>query len=179
MTDPDAETVLIKRAQNGDKEAFEALLRAYYNVMYRTAYKWCGNKADAQDITQTACIKLANSIDSFRHEASFRSWLYRMVINTAKDWVKSRSRSPLVERADVDRSEAPSAEMRVFARQVLDQVHSLPERQQVALLLVISEGMSHREAALVMECKESTVSWYIHEARKKLQSFRELENRHG
>lgn len=179
MAEPDTETALIKRAQSGDKGAFEALLRRYYDVMYRTAYKWCGNKADAEDITQTACIKLAHSIDGFRHEASFRSWLYRLVINTSKDWVRSRARYAPEAEAEADRSEAPGAEMSVYARQVMDYVRSMPEREQIALLLVFSEGLSHREASLVMQCKESTVSWYIHEARKKLQSFRELEHRHG
>ncbi|MDA0240990.1 MAG: RNA polymerase sigma factor [Proteobacteria bacterium] len=90
MTEADEETALIKRAQGGDKGAFERLLQTHYDVMYRTAYKWCGNKMDAEDITQTACIKLARSIDGFRFESAFLTWLYRLVINTAKDWAKAR-----------------------------------------------------------------------------------------
>ncbi len=179
MTDADEQTALIKQAQNGDKGAFETLLRSHYDVMYRTAYRWCGNRPDAEDITQNACIKLARSIDTFRFQSAFLSWLYRLVINTAKDWAKARPLQSVDRTIEADRGAAPVAEERVYAGQVMAYVRTMPEREQVALFLVFSEGMTHREAATVMECKESTVSWYIHEARKKLKSFKEVERRYG
>jgi RNA polymerase sigma-70 factor (ECF subfamily) len=179
MTEPDEESDLIKQAQRGDQGAFESLLRTHYDVMYRMAFKWCGNKEDAEDITQNACIKLARSIDTFRFQSAFLSWLYRLVINTAKDWAKARPLQSVDQTIVADRGAAPVAEERVYAGQVMAYVRTMPEREQVALLLVFSEGMTHREAATVMECKESTVSWYIHEARKKLKSFEEVERRYG
>lgn len=179
MTGTAEETDLIKQAQSGDRAAFEALLRAHYDVMYRIAYKWCGNQADAEDITQNACIKLARSLDSFRFEAAFLSWLYRLVINTAKDWAKSRARQTTELTAENEPAEAPAGEEKVFANQVMAFIRRLPDKEREALCLVFSEGMSHREAATVMDCKESTVSWYIHEARKKLQSFQTARRRHG
>ena len=178
MTEP-SETDLIERAQRGDRSAFEALLRRHYDTMYRMAYKWCGNREDAQDITQSACIKLARAIQSFRFQSAFLTWLYPLVINTAKDWVKARARHPAGDGADPDCAQAPSAEQTVYANQVLDRIRALPEREREAVYLVFSEGLSHREAALAMDCRESTVSWYIHEARKKLRSLREREFRHG
>lgn len=69
MTEP-SESGLIKRAQRGDRSAFEALLRTRYDTMYRMAYKWCGNKADAEDVTQTACIKLARAIEPSCYQAA-------------------------------------------------------------------------------------------------------------
>ena len=189
MTEPDEQSVLIKQAQSGDKGAFESLLRTHYDVMYRMAFKWCGNKEDAEDITQNACIKLARSIDTFRFQSAFPSWLYRLVINTAKDWAKARPPRPADQTIETDRAEAPVAEDpvaedpvaedKVYAGQVMAYVRTMPEREQVALYLVFSEGLTHGEAATVMECKESTVSWYIHEARKKLQTFQKLERRYG
>ena len=66
-----------------------------------------------------------------------------------------------------------------YCAAILTQVRALPDKEREAIILVFSEGLSHREASLVMACKESTVSWYIHEARKKLRSFRTMEFRHG
>ncbi len=172
-----SETELIQRAQGGDGAAFEALLRLHYDTMYRTAYRWCGNRADAQDITQSACIRLANSIGSFRFGSAFATWLYPLVINIAKDWARSRARhtgdglDP--EWAEMPVADCPIAEQKVYARQVLDHIRALPEREREAVYLVFGEGLSHREAAAAMTCQESTVSWYIHEARKKLRSLRE------
>ena len=179
MTEPVDETALIKRAQDGDRAAFESLLRAHYGTIYRIAFKWCGNKADAEDITQNACMKLARSIDTFRFQSAFLTWLYPLVINTAKDWAKSRARQATDTVAEIDGAEAPVGEERVYASQIMAHVRTLPDREKEALYLVFSEGLTHGQAAAVMECKESTVSWYIHEARKKLQSFQKLESRHG
>ena len=175
----DDERALIERAQAGDRDAFEALIGGYYDAIYRIAYRWCGNKADAEDVTQNACIKLARSIDSFRFQSAFLTWVHTLVINTAKDWSKARGK-PAVELADsVDRAHPPDGEEKVYANQVMDHVRALPDREKEALLLVVVEGLTHGETAAVMNCKESTVSWYVHEARKKLQSLLHLERRHG
>jgi RNA polymerase sigma-70 factor (ECF subfamily) len=180
MSSPDADADLIRRAQNGERDAFEALIGAYYDVIYRIAYKWCGDKADAEDVTQNACIKLARAIDGYRFEAAFVTWLYPLVINTAKDWAraqKARATVPLDE--DTGRAEAPAGEETVFAAQVMAFIRGLPDKEREALYLVFGEGLTHREAAAAMACKESTVSWYIFEARKKLLSFQQMECRYG
>ena len=179
MTEPAAETDLIKQAQRGDKRAFELILQAHYDVMYRMAYKWCGNGTDAEDITQNACIKLARSIDSYQFQSAFLTWLYPLVINTAKDWAKTHARHTVNRAAETEMVQAPVAEGNIYATQIMARVRALPDKERQAIYLVFSEGLSHREASVVMDCKEGTVSWYIHEARKKLQSFRTMECRHG
>lgn len=170
---------LIERAQSGDERAFEALLLKYYDVMFRIAFKWRRNRADAEDITQNACIKLARNINSFNFRSAFTSWLYRMVINTAIDWQRQNSRHQAYELTDNPGHdcETDAMENALYAKQVLQQVQTLPGKEKTALLLVMSEGLTHKETAAIMECKESTVSWYIHEARKKLDNFE--ERRHG
>ncbi|MDJ0609094.1 MAG: RNA polymerase sigma factor [Kiloniellales bacterium] len=178
-----SERELIERAQGGDRAAFEALLRRHYEAIYRMAYKWCGSRADAQDIAQSVCVKLARSLGSYQFRSGFLTWLYPLVINTAKDWARSRARhagdglDP--DRGDAALNQAPAAEDTVFANQVLARIRALPEKEREAIFLVFSEGLSHREAAEAMDCRESTVSWYIHEARKKLRPLRDREARHG
>jgi RNA polymerase sigma-70 factor (ECF subfamily) len=78
-----------------------------------------------------------------------------------------------------DHGQPAEGEQKVYASQVMAHVRALPEREKEALLLVFVQGLTHGETATVMNCKESTVSWYIHEARKKLQSLLTLERRHG
>jgi len=177
--DDNEEKRLIKAAGDGDARAFEALVNHYYEVMFKMAFKWCQNRQDAEDITQDACIKLARGIDSFKGDSAFTSWLYRLVINTAKDWYKKQNRHPAssdgLETAKID----GKADEKLFARQVVEEVHKLPEGEKEAVFLVIGEGLSHGEAAKLLNCKESTVSWRIHEARKKLNGIFEEERAHG
>src|SRR4051812_4086460 len=84
--------VLIRRAQRGDADSFSELLDLHYDTIYRFAWKWCGHQADAQDIAQQACLKLAGSLANFRFEAAFTSWLYTLVISCAKDWERREDR---------------------------------------------------------------------------------------
>ena len=174
------ETVLIQRASRGDAEAFEALVNTYYEVMFKMAYKWCGNNRDAEDITQEACIKLARGIASYKGDSKFTSWLYVLVVNTAKDWYKSQNRHPegteLLESIVADEEKT---EDKLYAKQVLAEVYKLPEAEKESLLLVMGQGLSHKEAAKLSGVKESTISWRIHEARKKLSSIFGKEERYG
>lgn len=178
MTTPQAE--LIKRAQAGDTKAFEALVGECYDMMFKMAFKWCGNQGDAEDITQESCIKLARGLHSFRHDCKFSSWLYTLVINAAKDWYRVQNRHPQGDEALLERIAAHcDAEEKQHARQVWAQVYQLPEGEKEAVLLVMAKGLSHKEAAKMLKIKESTVSWRIHEARKKLERIFGKEQTYG
>lgn len=160
---------LINRAVDGDSDAFEGLVNAYYETMFKMAFKWCSSPRDAEDITQEACIKLARGIGSYNGSSKFTSWLYRLVINTAKDWYKSQKRHPDgSELLEVIAAEDSSADDRVYASQVWAEIHKLPDAQKETLILVAAQGLSHKEVAKLYGVKESTISWRIHEARKKL-----------
>lgn len=177
MTDSE----LIKAAQGGDRSAFEQLLETEYDSIYRFARGWAGNREDAEDIAQQACIKLARVLDQFRFESAFSTWLYRLVINCAKDWQQSQQRHQRhrVQSEDSHRdldllpAHHASPETAVFLATVLVMVASMGEGFKEALLLVFGEGMNHREAAAVLQVKESTVSWRIHEIRKRLKQWHE------
>ena len=180
MGDMTEDKELIPRAAGGDADAFEALVNAYYEVMFKMAYKWCTNQNDAEEITQEACIKLARGICSYKGDSKFTSWLYVLVINTAKDWYRSQNRHPntseLCERLEDAQSGAADA---LYARQVLEEVNNLPEAEKESLLLVVAQGMSHKEVAKLSGVKESTISWRIHEARKKLEQIFGKEAHYG
>ena len=176
---------LVRRCQSGDKAAFEELLNQHYDTVYRFAYRWCGDQHNAQDITQQACIKLARSITQFRFDSSFTSWLYRLVINCAKDFYKSPNQ---VERATVDDSEkniggaidhSISHERQLYARQVLEHINHLEDDLRDTLILVFGTGLSHRQAAESLKIQESTVSWRVHEARKRLKQTFSTSNLHN
>ncbi len=176
------ESELIRRAQAGNADAFESLLETRYDTLYKFAFKWCGNKSDAEDVAQLACIKLAGSISQFRFESQFSSWLYRLVINCAKDWQKSQARhqgkniDDIHQAADDEEhdgheclSTANPAENRIYLQQILQLLNTMADGFKETALLVHAEGLSHAEAAEVLGVKESTISWRLHEMRKQLQ----------
>ena len=169
------ERALIKQAQKGDSRAFELLVGTYYEVMFKMAYKWVGHREAAEDITQEACMKLARSIDQFRFESAFTSWLYRLVVNCAKDWVKSQGRhtdkkTVLEDQYDL-KAEGVNAEKQLYIIEMLSLLDDLPDGLKETLVLVHGEGMSHKEASKILGVKESTISWRIHEARKLMDDM--------
>ncbi len=158
----------IRRAQHGDREAFSRLLEEHYALILRFAMKYCGNRPDAEDVAQQACIKLARNLSQYRFESAFSTWLYRLVVNCALDWLRSHRDSGAGEAPEA--AVEDNAEATVMLHQVLARVGRMGEGYREALVLVMGEGMSHAEAAAVLEVKESTISWRLHEIRKRLRS---------
>ena len=172
------QTALIEAAQAGDSEAFASLLNVCYDTIFRFAFKWSGHRADAEDIAQLACLKLATGLSQFRFDAAFSSWLYRLVINCAKDWQKSQARHRGVEDSTLvfDKlSVSDGPETGIYLRQILEQADSMGEGFKETLLLVFAEGLTHRESAIILGIKESTVSWRIHEIRKRFNLLQKPE----
>jgi RNA polymerase sigma-70 factor (ECF subfamily) len=180
MTERDDEE-LICAAQAGDRPAFAALLERHYGLMFKVAWKWCGVREDAEDIAQDASIKLAQSLHGFMFEAAFTTWLYRIVINAAKDYYKAKNRRnarelPLYDDA-VHLSEEMSPEEQLGQKDVLKAIAALPETLRETVVLVCWQGLSHKEAADILTCSEGTVSWRVHEARKKIAEAMEQEKK--
>lgn len=167
----------IRRAQRGDREAFSHLVEQHYAAMFSFACRYCGDRQDAQDVTQQACVKLARSIEQFRFESAFSTWLYRLVINCARDWHKAQRPKEYVELDDVPTQD--NAESAVMLRQVIALVEQMGEGFRESLVLVLGEGLSHAEAAAILEVKESTVSWRLHEIRKRLNAGLATERQPG
>src|SRR5690606_6203368 len=120
------------------------------------------------DVTQQTFIKLAHSLGQFRHESAFTTWLYQLVINCARDWYKSQRNHG---HAEAPEESAPGgAEPAVMLDQVLVLVERMGAGFRETLALVVGEGLSHAEAASILAVKESTVSWRVHEIRKRLNA---------
>ena len=160
---------LIRRAQRGDSTSFAELLDLHYDTIHRFAWKWCGHAANAEDIAQLACIKLANSLAQYRFQAAFTSWLYRLVISCAQDWQRSQQRHDHDDvYEDVPVATANPAEESIYLMQLLTQLDTLGEGMKETALLVHGEGLSHAEAGAVLGVSESTISWRLHIIRKHM-----------
>ena len=160
---------LIRKAQGGDATSFAELLDLYYDTIHRFAWKWCGHAANADDIAQLACLKLANSLVQYRFQAAFTSWLYRLVISCAQDWQRSQQRHEHGELPEDEPAEGTgSAEESIYLMQLLAQLEKLGEGMRETALLVHAEGLSHAEAGAILGVSESTISWRVHTIRKHL-----------
>jgi len=167
--------ITIRNAQSGDASAFECLLEMIYDLIFSFAFKWAGNRSDAEDITQLVCIKLARVINQFRFDSAFSSWVYRIVINCAKDWWRTEKRNHHEGLDDDSGHTNPesfdySAFSQVELRQTLAEIENMGTDYKETVLLVHSEGLTHAEAAAILQVKESTISWRLHDVRKRLAS---------
>lgn len=165
---------LVALAKAGDRQAFASLVERQYDFIFRTALKWCGHRSDAEDVAQDVCIKLATALPGFDGRAAFTSWLYRITLNAVRDMQRARRRGGRKAEALalVAPDEAlPEQEEATVSGELWRAVLRLPEKQRDAVLLVYAEDMSHSEAGAVMGCKEATVSWHIHEAKKALRGL--------
>jgi RNA polymerase sigma-70 factor (ECF subfamily) len=162
-------TGLIRRAQGGDVDSFARLVDRHYDTIYRVAWKWCGHRANAEDIAQLSCIKLAASLAQFRFQAAFTSWLYQLVVNCARDWQRAQQRhehDALPENEPT--SDAARTEDYIYLAQLLEQLDELGEGMKETALLVHAEGLSHAEAGQILGVSESTISWRVHAIRKQM-----------
>ncbi|WP_200877230.1 RNA polymerase sigma factor [Devosia sp. LC5] len=165
---------LVVRAQNGDAAAFGELIEDHYDLIYRTAWKWCGNRTDAEDVAQDVCVKLGAAIGGFDGRSAFSSWVYRITLNAVRDMQRAASRRNKYADAyaEVSPEDHPAdQEDAATSHQLWAAVRELPEKQRDAVLLVYAEELSHAAAAEIMGIKEATVSFHVHEARKTLRGL--------
>lgn len=170
-------TGLIRNAQGGNAAAFAELVDLHYDTIHRFAWKWCGQRADAEDIAQQSCIKLARSLGQYRFQAAFTSWLYRLVVSCAQDWQRTQQRhvhAALPE--DEPDGDEGRAEDAIHLTQLLTQLDALGAGMRETALLVHAEGLSHAEAGEVLGVAESTISWRIHTMRKHINRRAQVAN---
>jgi RNA polymerase sigma-70 factor, ECF subfamily len=166
---------LLRRAQGGDAGSFAELLDLHYDTIYRFAWKWCGHRANAQDIAQQACIKLAVTLAQFRFQAAFTSWLYQLVIRCAQDWQRSQRRhehDALPENEPT--ADAGRTEDSIYLAQLFAQLDELGAGMRETALLVHAEGLSHADAGAILGVAEATISWRVHAIRKHMNKHEAL-----
>jgi len=172
MRMPTGDKELAEQAAAGDAEAFRVLLERHYDGIYRLAYRFVGDQADAEDVTQDICVGLADRLSSFRGEAKFTTWLYRLVLNACRDWGRrqSRGRRAMSGFADVeDLRRAADADRASQLEWVWTTLGDYPEEVRETAVLVLAQQLSHGEVASILGVKESTVSWRMYELRKTLK----------
>ena len=178
-----SDEILVKRAVGGDRASFAALVSRHYERIHRIAWKWCGNRENAEDIAQEVCVRLARSLVSFDGNARFSTWLYRVVLNATRDHHRreqSDARKLADWKADPTHSLNSTADLPHDDQQLEELWHAvrqLPQKQCDAVMLVFGEELSHGEAARVLGCAEGTVSSNIHDAKKSLRRLFEQEVR--
>ncbi len=185
MGDREVDQQLVERAQRGDKHAFELLVLKYQRRLGRLISRFVRDSAEVEDVTQEAFIKAYRALPSFRGDSAFYTWLYRIGINTAKNYLVSLGRrAPTTTLFDVEESEdyegsdqmhdMNTPENELMSKQVAAVVNAtllkLPEDLRTALTLREIEGLSYEEIAEIMSCPIGTVRSRIFRARETIAS---------
>ena len=160
-------------AAGGDRAAFERLVQRHYDRINGLAWRFMGGPPDSEDLAHDVCVTLGNRIRSYRGEARFTTWLYQVVLNAARDRMRRRATRAKAAQsfAEVDglmRDE--NAQRARDAEWLREQIATLKHDLRETAVLVLDEGLSHAEAADVLEIKESTVSWRLMEVRKTIKA---------
>lgn len=167
--DPDA--ALVAAAQSGDRAAFSTLIERHYDRVHGLAWQLTGSRTDAEDIAQDVCCALVQRIGSFRGEARFSTWLCGIVFNACRDLRrKRRSFAGLTDRlavlAGIGRGrDAVDLHDTMWIRSA---VSRLPATYRETVVLVAGQQLTHAEAGAILGVTEATVSWRMHEARRRL-----------
>ena len=183
MSERDLDQALVERVQRGDKAAFDLLVSKYQRKLSRLIARLVRDPGEVEDVTQEAFIKAYRALPTFRGDSAFYTWLYRIGINTAKNYlVAAGRRPPTATGHDADEAEnfedgerlrdINTPESVLMSRQIADTVNqamsSLPEDLRSAIALREIEGMSYEEIAAAMDCPIGTVRSRIFRAREAI-----------
>ena len=173
---------LVERVQQGDKKAFDLLVSKYQQRILNLVGRFVRNQNDAMDVTQEAFLKAYRALPNFRGDSAFYTWMYRIAVNTAKNYLAVQSRRPMETDQDYDEieqidssgvlKEQSTPEHMLLRDEIQDTVvnaiEALPEDLRTAITLREVEGLSYEEIAAVMDCPIGTVRSRIFRAREAI-----------
>ncbi len=175
---------LVERVQNGEKAAFDILVRKYEHKLANVISRYIHDQSEVLDVAQEAFIKAYRALPNFRGDSAFYTWLYRIAINTAKNYLVAAGRRP--PRDDIDAQDAEQFESgsglkeyatpermalkSELAATIQDAIEALPEELRVAIVLRELEGLSYEEIAGAMDCPIGTVRSRIFRARDAIDN---------
>jgi RNA polymerase sigma-70 factor (ECF subfamily) len=183
MSDREIDRQLVERAQRGDKRAFELLVEKYQRKLARLLSRFIRDPAEVEDVTQEAFIKAYRALPAFRGDSAFYTWLYRIGINTAKNYLMAMGRrAPTSTEVEAEEAEGfdegeqlrdintPESVLlsKEIAQTVNATIEQLPEELRTAIQLREIEGMSYEDIAKVMDCPIGTVRSRIFRAREAI-----------
>ena len=175
---------LVLRVQRGDRSAFDFLVIKYQHKIIQLVNRYVKDPSEAQDVAQEAFIKAYRALGNFRGDSAFYTWLYRIAINTAKNYLVSRSRRSSDYQVDIQDAEAienapqlqgmETPERLLLNQEIIDTIKTaiekLPEEMRTAIMLREFEGMSYEEIATAMDCPVGTVRSRIFRAREAIDN---------
>jgi RNA polymerase sigma-70 factor (ECF subfamily) len=168
---------LVSQSRNGDHAAFADLIRTYQPMIHSLTFRMTGSVADCQDLAQEAFIRAYQQLDSYHGTSKFSSWLYRIAVNACLDWRRREQRRDKLHTTWAEEQAQAGAETGdtdKVSREVQAALMKLPAKQRAAIALTVYSGHNHAEAAKILGCSETTVSWRIFAARRRLKKL--LEN---
>ena len=183
MNERDIDRQLVESAQRGDKHAFELLVSKYQRKLGRLLSRFIRDPGEVEDVTQEAFVKAYRALPSFRGDSAFYTWLYRIGINTAKNYLVSMGRrAPTTTNYDSEEAEGfddgdqlrdlNTPENLLMSKQIAQTVNQsmdrLPEELKAAIMLREIEGMSYEDIAKIMNCPIGTVRSRIFRAREAI-----------
>ncbi len=168
------EQQLILRVKEGSHDAFRVLVERHMKQVYNVAYGFVNNHDDAEDLAQESFLRAFQAIGSYRGEAGFGTWLYRIAVNVSLNRVRSNKNNARREIHPLDEDiPAPRAEdgldhdVRTYIEKTL---HELPTLQRAVVILRHLNGMSTRQVSTILQCSEGTVKTHLHRGLKKMKS---------
>src|SRR5208283_1324073 len=183
---PEAEMDLVRRAQGGDLEAYDELVKRYQERIYATVYHMTSNHEDANDLAQDSFIKAFQALKSFKGGSSFYTWLYRIAVNKTINFIKQRKNRIHMSLNDLDfnaennpdlvalisdKTPRRDAGLKELQEKLNAAMLKLSEPHRLVVVLHDVQGMSHEEVAEVMDCNIGTVRSRLFYARQQLQSL--------
>ena len=180
----DIDSELIKKAKKGSHGAFNILMNKYYPRVYASIFSFIKSKEDSEDLSQQTFIKVWQQLDTFRGDSAFFTWVYRIAINLAKNFVtssgfKKQKINTSIQEAEIDINSFNDIESAVIHNESLEEISyfidSLPESLKTAFVLRESEGKSYEEIATITETPIGTVRSRIFRARESIVDFIEKE----
>jgi RNA polymerase sigma-70 factor (ECF subfamily) len=183
MSDREIDRQLVARAQSGDKRAFELLVEKYQRKLARLLSRFIRDPAEVEDVTQEAFIKAYRALPAFRGDSAFYTWLYRIGINTAKNYLMAMGRrAPTSTEVEAEEAEGfeegeqlrdiNTPESLLLSNEIAQTVNStieeLPEELRTAIQMREIEGMSYEDIAKAMDCPIGTVRSRIFRAREAI-----------
>ncbi|MBU1700787.1 MAG: sigma-70 family RNA polymerase sigma factor [Candidatus Eisenbacteria bacterium] len=162
------ENAVIRRCQRGEIDAFETIYHYYEEQLMAVAFRLLSNREEAEEALHDAMFKAYRKIGQFRHQASFSSWLHRIVINICYDRLRKMKRrgaqKPLEELGEIGRED--NMELR---RRLHEAIAGLPPKMKTCFVLFVQQGYKQQEIADMLDIKLGTVKLHVYEARTRLR----------
>lgn len=183
--DPEDDHALVERAQAGDLEAFDALVRRYQERIYGLVYHMTAHHENAADLAQEAFVRAYRALPGFKRDSSFFTWLYRIAVNLTLNFLKQRRHRGQLSLDDLDhqaehdpdlvalvsdKTPRREAVLRELQERLNVALQKLSEPHRMVVVLHDVEGLRHEQIAKIMKCRVGTVRSRLHYARQQLQA---------